>query len=332
MTLDFLTSKDSFVWARNGLLKISELSKGDEILGLNGEGNPNYQKIVCIQKSNQERLIRAASNRNESYIFEKQRVIRLGGTSQICSLREGEDKLELCLKPAFFNEVENLLKNKSSELSSSFAYLLGRTKDVRFKSDFKDRLTFLSNDWPELRQLAHIFHQTLLKHNIDSRRKIYLGYSETFRLQYKLVIKSPEIIHVLNYTDSDPNLIPKEIRLSSFDCMKSYLTGLVEAFSTRHGKGFKVATKRTQNELRRFLYDMFPLFGVTPRKTKWSHQVSIEFDENILQRIKEGNISSRVNRFYLLRRLDEFKLKSIYEFKTTGLHWSPAVDLLLLES
>ena len=331
MTLTFLTSKDSFIWARRGLLKVSELSKEDEILGLNGGGNSSYQKIVSIQRTDQERIIRAVSHRNESYIFEKQRVIKLGGASQIRSLKEGKDKLELCLKPAFFYEAKSLLENRPSRLSSSFAYLLGRTKNVRFEGDF-NRLTFLFNDWSKLKQLAHIFHQTLLEHNINPRRKIYQGYSKSLLFQYKLVIKSSHFVHLLNNIDPDPDLVPIEIRLSSLNCIKSYLTGLIEALSTWHGKSFRITTKRTQNELRRFLYDTFPLFGATPRKTRWSYQVSIEIDENLLEKIKEGNISSKVRRFYLLKKLDKFRFKSIWGFKTTGIHWSPAIDLLLLES
>lgn len=311
---------------------MSELSKGDEILGLNGGGNPSYQKIISIQRTNQERIIRVASHRNESYIFEKQRVIKLGGASLIRSLKEGEDKLELCLKPAFFYEVKSLLENKPSGLSSSFAYLLGRTKTVRFEADFRDRLTFHFNDWSKLKQLAHIFHLTLLEHNINPRRKIYQGYSKSLRFQYKLTVKSPKIIHLLDNVDLVPNLVPIEIRLSSLNCIEAYLTGLIEAFCTWHGKSFRISTTRTQNELRRFLYDTFPLFGVTPRKTKWSYQVSIETDENILEKIKEGNISDKVRRFYLLKKLDKFRFKSVWKFKTTGLHWSPAIDLLLLES
>ena len=332
MTLNFLTSSDSFIWARRGFLKVSELSKGDEILGLNGGGNPSYQEILSVQRTDEERVIRAASHRNESYVFEKQRVIKLGGASQIRFLKEGEDKLELCLKPAFFYGVKSLLENKPNGLSSSFAYLLGRTKNVRFEGDFKHRLTFLFNDWSKLRQLAHILHQTLLEHNIDPRRKIYQGYSKSLRFQYELMIKSPQFIYLLNNIDPDPNHVPIEIRLSSLNCIKSYLTGLIEAFSTCHRKSFRISIKRPQNELRRFLYDTFPLFGATPRKTRWSYQVSIEIDENVLEKIKEGNISSKVRRFYLLKKLDKFRFKSIWGFKTTGIHWSPAIDLLLLES
>ena len=332
MTLNFLTSNDSFVWARRGFLKVSELSKGDEILGLNGGGNPSYQKIMSILRTDQERIIRAASHRNESCIFEKQRVIKLGGASQIRSLKEGEDKLELCLKPAFFYEVKSLLENKPSRLSSSFSYLLGRSKKVRFEGDFKNRLTFLFNDWSKLKQLANVFYQTLLKQNINPRRKIYHGYSKSLRFQYELMIKSRQLVDLLNNIDPSPNSIPIEIRLSSLDCIKAYLAGIIEALSIWSGRGFRISTRTTQSEFRRFLYDTFPLFGVNPRKTNWSRKVSIDVDENILKKINEGNVSSRVRRFYLLKKLDKFRFKLIWKFETTGIHWSPAIDLLLLVS
>lgn len=334
MTLSFLTSADTFIWAKRGLLKVSELLQGDEILGLNGAGDLSFQTVKSISKSNQQRLVRIASHRNESYVFEDQRVVKLGGASRARSLKEGVDKLELCLKPAFFSKFKDILENKPYRFSQFFSYLLGRTKKVRFEEISENRMAFLFDEWSRLKQLAHVFYQTLWERDINPHKKIYHGYSTSTRFPYELVVKCHILINLLNDADPNPHSVPIEIRQSPLECIKSYCCGIIEAFSDQAGesKSCRIITKKTQHELRRFLYNMFPIFGMCPRKTKWSYKVFIETDGDVLEKIKEGYLATRFRRFYIVKKLDHFRLKSIYRFETTGIHWSPVTDLLLLES
>jgi hypothetical protein len=336
MTLRFVASKDSYVWTDIGLSKIEELSLEHRILGLDGKGAPQYQKIILKPQSlKKEKLIRLITDCNEAFVWEKQKVIKLGGSVTARSLICDEDKLELCINPKYYNEVFNVLMNRPYQTTPEISFLLGGTKKIRSEKKNEHTLYFYSNNWDDIENLAKICWDALFYIDINPLDKIRRGFSRNKKYTYEIKINSKKFIDYLNLIEPDHNRISNEIRTSSFDCFCNYLLGIIQSYSNYENYNYIMKTKINESEIRRLIYNVLPLFSNKPNRTFFkSKMINITIPQDVVHRINERNITTTIYipHFHLIKKIDQFRLRQVLGFETTGTNWSPVVDLLLLES
>jgi len=247
----FVLGADNFVWTRNGLLKISELTEDSSILGvLRGDLNWYELSSTPITEKNYS-VYHVIGDRNEFFVPEEGEIITKRAIKKISEITP-LDLIEFCpyLSPEMLKDLE------TKHLDQDLAYLLGMlTRRVSLSID-KIAIKTISENETVLGHIGWRAKQIIEKHfdltDFDYR-------TETGPLYSFIIFKrGEELSKFIRDFDCLPGKVPQVIRKSEPKIMKAFLEGVLEV-----AINLRESTLRTlphEDELRRFILNYLSLY------------------------------------------------------------------------
>jgi len=85
----FAISGDNFVWTERGLLKVTELSPDDNIMGINRVGKTSWSSITLV-KTKKGKILRITTDSNESLLAPECEIFTVEGIRQASNVSIGD--------------------------------------------------------------------------------------------------------------------------------------------------------------------------------------------------------------------------------------------------
>ncbi len=337
----FLLSGEGFVWARQGLTKINELSPGDKLLGLES-GKPSWSILESVSKRpGLDRLLRITTDGNEILISKDSEVFAVGGVKRASELTVGEI-IETYNIPQETQELMNdgkpiFVESEAGPLriDSKIAYILGT--QVRSQK-FEDKVIIKDLSPNHAYEVAKLCSEAL-KEQFIPHKVYYLDGGKKVRVDCVPLAQACREITQTN--------IPRFIRQSNTTVLRYFLIGILDTIiclNESEDPPTSFITLAKQSEFRRFVIDCLRLFGIIPIKTYVIHssqgpayvktyanpkdliQLGLKFikveDAPILTAIHEKDAMS----YCIIRNISEFQGK-LYFVPEPKLHWSLIADM-----
>jgi len=337
----FLVSGENFVWAERGLLRVAELSSDSNIVGINHEGKTSWSSITIAGFKEKDGIMRITTDSNECLLAPDCEVFTaLEGIKKVSSLSVG-DLLETANIPLEISETldRNALQrvqcgDREIVIDEKLGYVLG----TQIRSRDPDKVVFdhLVLDAEEYYLLASLCN--------DIRKTSGIGGKISYVYARKRIRFDSWILVQLREAIWRTKKVAIELRESPPKVMHAFVAGILDMILQRN----KTETPPTffsttgyHGELRRFILNVFRLYGVIPVRTRSVPQQdgSISFKCSI----NTSDLSKLGLRFITMKippTLQEAKaisystVRNISRFRDTTVylsapepHWSPIVDL-----
>lgn len=337
----FLLSGDSFVWARQGLTKVSELKPGDKLFGLKS-GEPSWSIINSVSKKpGLDRLLRITTDGNEVILSKLCEVFTVSGVKRASELSVGEiletynipQEIQESMndgKPVFVESEAGPLK-----IDSRIAYIFGtQVKSAKFEDKVIIRDLNPNHAYEVAKLCSGALREQFIPHKV-----YYVAGGKKVRVDCGALAQACKEITETN--------IPRFIRQSNTTVLRYFLIGILDTIvclSEFEDPPTFFITLARQSEFRRFIVDCLRLFGIIPTKTYVVHSsqgltyVKIYADPQDLRQLglrfikmRDGPIPTASHKgeamsYCIIRSIAEFQGK-LYSLPEPELHWSPIVDM-----
>lgn len=335
----FAISGENFVWTERGLLKVTELSPDDNIMGIDRVGKISWSSLTIV-KTERSEILRITTDSNESLLAPKCEIFTVEGIRQASNVSIG-DLVETANVPL---EILETLDGKAMqsirfddheiELDEKLSYVVG----AQIKSKRKqERIIFDQIDTEKAYLLASLCSELRKTPGIGGRI-FYVRGGKRIRFDSSIIAELCEEMWKTNN-------VAVEIRKSPASVMHAFVVGMLDMILQKNKAESPptfFSTSAYNSELRRFMLNVMRLYGVIPARirciskrngltyfkcsinTSDLSKLGLKFIRAI--KVPRTMRETKAISYSTARNISRFRDK-IYYLSTPKPHWSPVIDL-----
>jgi hypothetical protein len=255
MTYGVEVSNDSFVFTRQGILSINQISSESEILGIKGIGKKaDLEKVTCYHEDKQANGIRLITQATDSLLLPHTCLF----SERIVEAR----KAILASEIEFYNPSEPLrfdhIPIENVDFNSDFLYSLGLMNSRIIEN--KKCLVFLIHGATErkyVKYLASIFANRDIMSNRKTKARLKIG-----KLGHLWIIFKGEEVDKIQKVISE--FSPERVCMKlSHEQLRHYVAGMLDAYVCKPFYGDKPILRffSRESSQKRFVQNILILYG-----------------------------------------------------------------------
>jgi hypothetical protein len=337
----FLVGSESFVWTEKGLLKICEVSGDDKVLGIGSDGKHCWASLN-LEKAKRGKVIRLTTDSSETLLSPNCEIYAIEGIRKVSAMTKGVIVETANIPSAVIEELAKRtpcsiqINECSIEINERLGYLMGA--QIRAKR-YYNKIVFDQIEIDKAYIVASICND--VRKFLGGGKIYYVAGGKRVRFD------SPILAEICGEVWKT-NKILTEIRESPPVVMQSFVAGILDMILQKNSAESPptfFSTSEADSELRRFMLNVFRLYGVIPARMNIALQqdgsISFRCSINTLDLAKLGlNFIKRIRiplilqetksiSYSFVKDVSSFQGKIFY-MSTQEPHWSPIVDLVPL--
>lgn len=336
MNEGFLISGNSLLWTNRGILKLSEVKKGDSLLGLDRLGKISRETLsddpILVDKNGS--VLRLFSDKSEIVISGDTKVCTLEGPKKGKNLKK-DDKIEIiAYRDKLFDllnqerSIEVELDGRNIPITTSLAFLFGMIA----RRLFYEKKRLIIRVPPGKKNLSVILESALeaILPFVDEARFKTFEYIPG-EIWSWFVIDSPNIFNFIEEFQSKYGLIPLCFR-KNLDLCCSFVEGFLKVGGEIEKNKFIIKTDLEEYWIREFLFCILYIRGIKcksyPSPIYQPHTVTLQVSKDIFKKMEEKK-RSFLKSISIVRAISKRK-EDIYYLPYLKEKWDPIVQLAIL--